>query len=837
MKAKGRSPSPKRNTRGTGVLSFPLSDVLSIIPNFLSLLPNNQFDNEVQAAGEVTALANFDFREKKTKKTDFSNHEAKPATLRIWDTEFTDLFLLGTFVYAVKDLIAGFSNFGDLLFVMMSPTRLFEKRNADHQSPRGDTNLATLKSRALNRASNLLELGGLDYMRACFEYARDLAENQLPVVIVLGEQEEDRDVNCEPYDCRGFITGCKRKNNVHQYTTNQIAERNKVPANIEIFHINMKAFENAQIDSKDIETLVKIYEMSMGDQVRPRPLIIHCTDGMDRSGGLALAFRLFHNWGRVFTSLSATEIVENIKREHDDMQQKRGPSFCTATSKRIQGAVLLSGIMKAIQKSKELIERNRELAPQLHKKDYLQIIYLLEDKNDEGNKELISILKARLVLEKLYFEKFSTEINHPQVDLKIVETILYEELNEIKRDPQKEELEDRFNYLKANYRNSGFNEQALRSLVSLKCDVETYQVNLKINAGLNNISDVSSKEDINKKLISIESNQNEDKDLKLRRKKVLLIEINAFKLYDEIERLIDEYSNLASYTIVGEFRQHKKLLTQNFREAQYNEPNVGKFENLFLRLQNILSKMHESKTKEKDSLNEAGKKTLVGSIRGETSPRGSRRGSLFGSSLFSKAEQPPSIEAPADEGLSTSPRKGFLGLPKSNAGSRRGSRAQPPALAENSKETQQGASEFSTGDPTVGQTSALSSSLSRLLGRVSPPRSRRGSTLVPTAVAIDSDLSTSGIRESDPTNEVDPDEIRKKLTKLAAERDDTDRVGKQIETSPRGNRKHLRPSVDNRRISQSAEEDIGDFQNPKADPIATEDSADQLANDLDQFGF
>ncbi len=772
---------------------------MSIIPNFLYLLPDGQSDNEVNDA-KIAALTNFDFRDKKTKKLcDFE--EVKPSTLTVYGTEFTDLYKLGTFIYAVKDPVAGLSHFGENLFVMMGPNRFFEKRNAQ-QSPRERGKTEDTNQLALNEARRLLAVGGLDYMKACFEYAQDLAKG-LPIVVVLGEQHKARDVNLEPYDCEGFISCCDRQNNVHQYTTIQTAVKKGIPKDIEIFHVNMKYFEDANIDSIDIEKLFNIYEMSLAQK---RPLIIHCTDGMDRSGGLALAYQLLHNWGRVFTSPSATEIVDNIKREHEAMQQRRGPSFCTATKKRIEGAVLLAGIMKAIQKSKELINRAPQLADKVHENDYLQQIYFLEERQAPENTELLKILKSRLALEKIYFEKFAWGIQHSQVDLFIIETILIEELKDEKAD-EKESLYQRFLLLKMTYINNGFDDDSRKALASLKSDTESYQTTHKIKLALSNSS---SKEDINQKLSAIEVSK-EDKALKLKRKKVLLLEVQVIKLYQEIEKILEDNPDSKNFSISSEYKTLKTTLDRAFNEARILEPTLGKIENLIASLDHLRNNIYSSIAQERNSLSESNKKIRTGSLRLSTSPRGSRRFVVTGD------EAPPSIESPAESARPSSPRRGsFLGFSNS-AGSKRGSRVLASSQSDDSKETKQTPSEYSTEDPT---STGLASSLSQFFkAKLSP----RNSVLVPKPLttSMDADLSSSGVQEPDqtPPSLKDSEEFKKALEDLANAQGLSERVQRPTETSPRASRTPPKPLTDSRRRSFAADEELPPNQSTQDDDL------------------
>lgn len=813
-------PSSPRN-RGTGIQSSPLSAVLSIIPNLLAHLPNNQIDNQLHDA-DIASLMNFDFRSKSTKKVGSDNKEIKPTTLEIYNKKFSDLYKLGNFIYAVKDPVAGLSHFGDLLFAMMNPNRLFEGRSAVAESPRSASDISTINKRALDRAKSLLNIGGLDYMKACFEYAIQEAAGMKPVLIVLGEQLEGRDVNLESYDCCEFITCTSRKCNVHHYTTNQIAERSRVPADIDIFHVNMKAFEDAQIDSKDLETLVKIYRLSLADK---RPLMIHCTDGLDRSGGLALAYQLFHNWGRVFTSINATEIVANILQEHESMQQQRGPSFCTAASKRIHGAVLLAGIMKAIQKSTELIERNEALARDLWKKDYLRQIYILEEKESPEHAELLNILKARLRLEKLYFEEFASEINHPQIDLYSVESVLNEELSSI-HDAEKYGLDQKYLDIKLNYRNNGFDEQAIKSLASLKCDVETYSITHKINKGLETITDSTSLDNIKNRIINIDSSL-EDKFLKLKRKKILYQEMRSITLSFDIEKKIADFSDESLQSTVSNYHSLKKTLKQNFQEGYFMPPNVKKIVALVQRLEEFLKHLSEIKIQDKTLSIDDSIKPKMGSFRLSLSPKGSRRGSIIGRDQPSQNQAPPAISAPEEDHFSTSPRKRFTGIFTSQSKSRHGSTRQEKQQDEEAKTTTDESGQFSTGDPAANQPSVLSTSLNKFFQKVSPRGSRRGSKIMSQPNVDDSQLTTSAVREDEqPILPVtDTEEFKQALAALAVEQGVTDRVERTNKSSPRFGRKPVAaPPVDNRRKSHAADEDFDDI-------------GDQISADLGDLGY
>ncbi len=819
-----KRPSSPRNT-GTGVQSSSLSQVLSIIPNLLALLPDDQVDNKLHDA-DIASLFNFDFRTKSSKKVGSDNKEIKPTTLEIYNKKFSDLFRVGNFIYAVKYPVAGLSHFGDLLFAMMNPNRLFEGRSALAESPRSASDIATTNKRALDRARTLLNIGGLDYMKACFECAIQEADGKKPVLIVLGEQLNGRDVNLESYDCGEFITCSNRKGNVHQYITNQTAERSHVPVDIDIFHINMKAFEDAQVDSKDLEKLVKIYDLSLAVK---RPLMIHCTDGLDRSGGLALAYQLFHNWGRVFTSLTATEIVANILQEHEAMQQQRGPSFCTASSKRLHGAVLLASIMKAIQKSKEMIQRNEALPSNFLKKDFLQQIYFLKDKASLEYSELLKLLKARLRLEKLYFEEFASEICHPQIDLYFVNSVLNKELSSLSN-TEKDGLIQRFDLVKMEYINHGFNSQSIMSLESLKCDVETFLINYKINKELPTISNNSEAETIKAKISKIETSKDSEneivnKNIKLKRKKIVFLEIQALKMYASIEEKIEKNSDLATHTTVSEYHSLKKSLTQKSREALLlKDPNVKKIQAIIHKLDLLDKNISVLKRPELDASNDGSKKNRAGSLR--LSPRGSRASLLFGRNDSTQDAPPPAITAPEEEANSTSPRRRFTGIFTSPPRSRHGSTRQEKQPDEDAKTTTDESGQFSTGDPATSQTSVLATSLNKLLKKVSPRGSRRGSKMMNQPNMDDSQLNTSAVREDEqPTTPVvETEEFKKALAGLAAERGVTDRVERTNETSPRVGRKPTAPPVDNRRKSHAADEDFDDI-------------GDQITSDLGDLGY
>ena len=166
-----RQASP-RLQRKTKMNAMSVPQALTLINALLPLLPNDQDDVEVQGAN-LPSLWNFDFRDKQ-KKTNAMGTEIQPTKLSAYNKKFSDLYRLGNFIYRVTDGIAGQTHFGDLLFVQMNPTRLFEGRvdtTANLTRPLSKTqavDTATTNQEANERASQYLAVGGLDYMRACF---------------------------------------------------------------------------------------------------------------------------------------------------------------------------------------------------------------------------------------------------------------------------------------------------------------------------------------------------------------------------------------------------------------------------------------------------------------------------------------------------------------------------------------------------------------------------------------------------------------------------------------------------------------------------------------------
>jgi hypothetical protein len=663
-----RQASP-RLQRKTKMNAMSLAETLTLIPALLPLLPNDQDDVEVQGAN-LPSLWNFDFRDKQ-KKTNAMGTEIQPTKLSAYNKKFSDLYRLGNFIYRVTDGIAGQTHFGDLLFVQMNPTRLFEGRvdtSANVTQPRSKTqaiDTATTNKEANERASQYLAVGGLDYMRACFEYATKLADKATPVLLVLGEQLEGRDVNCEPYECREFVTYCEKEDNVHLCTTNQTAEKNKISRDVDIYHLNMTAFENAQIDSRDIEKLFAIYRLSM---LSAKPLMIHCTDGMDRAGGVALAFQLLHNWGRIFTSTNLSEIAENIINEHEQMQQLRGPSFCTASNGRVQGAVLLATIMKAIQRSAEICSRNQELQHQLKAKQYLQQIYSLQDRQSKNKAlsddelELLLILRERLNLEALYFDGFASGIQHPQTDLVKIEDNLREQMTSACEN-QRRSLLERFSIIKNAYRGDSIHQDTLNGLQELKLDVETLLVFQKISIEIAEFNGADSQNHINSTLQKIDNDAIASKEIKLKRKKALLIECQAMRHFAVIDKLIRASLGLLaddSSGILNEFTRLQKNFTKFSKEALILDPNIKKMNVILTRLEEIPAELRaaiEKARMEKEARDKKPSKLGASLNFLSLSPRSSIRGlkkierPTLDESTFEQGKSPPATSAESNSGV------------------------------------------------------------------------------------------------------------------------------------------------------------------------------------------
>ncbi|MDQ2994082.1 MAG: hypothetical protein M3R00_03925 [Pseudomonadota bacterium] len=539
------------------------SNLSAMLPEILVGLPNDQIDIVVQGADLPQQLA-FDVR----------GQEIKSGHVMVYGKYFSNLVRFGAFVYAVSEKIVGLTHLGGLLFVQPNPTRPFE-RLLDSQSLQA----AKLANNApIVWADKLLDIGGFQYMKTCFEYASRKANDALPVLLVLGGQHADgRDENLEPYVCRKFAVLRDKVGNIHQYDFDETAKNAGLIQGVNIFHVNIPAFENQIIDSPDIEKLYEIYTVSMGSK---RPLMIHCTDGMDRAGGISFAFHLLHNWRRIFNEQNPKEILKNILTEHDLMQQLRGPSFCTAYDRRLHAAVQLAMLMRSVQMCTEIYLKDKLLSEQLKTKTYLQQLYILEKKKTEtgffspNESELLVVLQARVALESHYFEEFAEGLQHPQVSMWQYDQLLQS------ADVTKEQ----FQSIKQAFINNG----------SMDAQLDMKYRQLLIQRKLSSVSGVH-RDEIDLRLKIIAEN-NDNAIIKLRKIIALTLELDALNLIKSIERFP------ADNAVEEELKGIKQFLARNmnlFESTKKMKATIRKLVAINDKL--LINQNAESATKQRGS--------------------------------------------------------------------------------------------------------------------------------------------------------------------------------------------------------------------------------------------
>jgi protein-tyrosine phosphatase len=166
------------------------------------------------------------------------------------------------------------------------------------------------------------------------------------------------------------------------------------------------------IAGSDFDQIVNFYEETMAKGI---PVVVNCTDGIDRTGMLMTAMMILHqynvgmNEGKDFTALSQTEqqmrildIVESLKRD-------RGPAFIRSTHD-VGIAVLMGYTLIATQKQKklesELLAMN-DLDPRIksliqanHEPDLLvrkieEIIPTLDGNNLGSANQLLELVRNR----------------------------------------------------------------------------------------------------------------------------------------------------------------------------------------------------------------------------------------------------------------------------------------------------------------------------------------------------------------------------------------------------------------------------------------------------------
>ncbi len=417
-------------------------ELTRLLPQILRQLPNDQHC-DLNTEG-MESLFNYDFREKKTQTMNEKGQVLKATTLDAYDKKFSNLFKIGTFLYAHTEGIAGQTHLGGFLFVQPSPNRLFE-----HRIQLGSLldNIKNGDEIAYRQAKFFFDNFGLNYMKACFENATELSSQDDGILLILGDQfPSGRIGNFEAY--HDYCELLEVSGNIRKYTWNAKGEKLGITGVKYIYHAAVPGFENQLLDSPDIDTFYKIYCESLAAK---KPLMIHCTDGLDRAGCFAFAFHLLHNWDRIFNEKSAGDIVKNIVAEHEKIQYLRGPSFCTATNRRLLGVVQLVMMMKAVEITREILNKN-------DCKDYIQSLFIIEyafNSPSYTQKLLKQILTQRANIECDYFEDFAYELPHPEITIWKIEKIIKEDATLTNNEQFKPCLE-MFTVFKDNYLENGF---------------------------------------------------------------------------------------------------------------------------------------------------------------------------------------------------------------------------------------------------------------------------------------------------------------------------------------------------------------------------------------------
>ncbi|MBX9587153.1 MAG: hypothetical protein K2X50_07825 [Gammaproteobacteria bacterium] len=405
-----------------------LSQVGAGLDSLAQKLPNNQ-QSEMKDSVPMADVLTYDLRTKKN-LTDINGAPVKPVALVIDGRPYKNQVRFGGYRFETPmatTKIVGLTNFGNGLYVQPAPLQPF-LRIGQHAVGEYEREHGRIDDRQANGKAQIADIirggaiegGGRNYRNACFEAIQEDSPNKTITVLVLGPQREDgRHENAEAYEELGSGEKKKLSPNIHEFQDMQVVQSNNGELiNVRVIHANVSKFDEQHLDSGDLETLATVYADTLG---QGNPLTIHCTDGLDRAGGIAFAMHLMKNYESVFVPGNDNATLANVIKEHDYMQDLRGGYFCTANETRLSGAAQLATIMKSIEMSRSILVDIARTDPELHGKlngkNYVEQVGILLDQDPRSStaQELLTVLVVRGRAEQRYLNKLAKDIDHPLV--------------------------------------------------------------------------------------------------------------------------------------------------------------------------------------------------------------------------------------------------------------------------------------------------------------------------------------------------------------------------------------------------------------------------------------
>lgn len=427
-----RSNSRERLGKGAkGLEAGGLAKVGEMFSGLSQHLPNNQKSKMPADAQPMTDVETYDLRTNKKLK-DVKGQDVTPVALEIDGRLYRNQVRFGGYRFETPfatTKIVGLTNFGNGLYVQPAPLQPFLRagqtavgKYEQLQGKRIDDRTEEGKAQIAGIVKNgAIDGGGRSYRNACFEAIHEDSPNKTITVLVLGPQRADgRHENAEAYEELSNGSKNELSPNIHEFQgMQQVRGNNGELINVRVIHANVSKFDEQHLGSTDLERLFSIYTDTLGSG---NPLTIHCTDGLDRAGGISFAMHLMRNYDNVFVPGNEEQTLSNIMKQHAFMQDQRGGFFCTANEGRLIGAFQLATIMKSIEMSRTLLNSLQKTDPANYEyiegKNYVEQIEMLAGQNylSHDAKKLLSVLVTRARTEEVYFAKFAKEIKHPLIE-------------------------------------------------------------------------------------------------------------------------------------------------------------------------------------------------------------------------------------------------------------------------------------------------------------------------------------------------------------------------------------------------------------------------------------
>lgn len=331
---------------------------------FLAELPKFEYNIlETSQTSSFPQMATTSVTTPKTVNVTFVNTITK-------ETIRKDMVNLGSFYYHLDAAtqVEGLNHISAVpgLYMQISPNRKYEKdaqKIYDAEVNRGIRSGKESKAEYTSAIESIIleQTDMIQYRNLAFGSVHKAHRDEEVNYLVLGSHSASPDgIN---YDNAAAYKSDWQKvstqGNIHEFV---IPSHKTQGHNVRIYHANVQSNKANGLQSQDLDKLYQIYERTIQ---QGKPLVIHCTDGLDRAGSFTFAVMLLHHFDNIFQDNDPNQVNKRILELLNQLRNDRSP-MCCSNLEALPAAIELAFALRAVQLHHELMHTLSVFEPRVY---------------------------------------------------------------------------------------------------------------------------------------------------------------------------------------------------------------------------------------------------------------------------------------------------------------------------------------------------------------------------------------------------------------------------------------------------------------------------------------